>query len=440
MAPDRFLRVPSPFRMPEPEGVVFDPSFARRIGLRLVDLPCPVRRPDGGEDRSFRRGSAVGRHPSPAAWPLSWSTSGAQSDGGEEPRSSPLEFHLGSGVCEVPKASGGVGSPLGRRDLMCSTARRSEQERLEKAQRPRSYLEARKRGPSQQCEALREARPLFRVFEKSGGRCASSGSEDTQLFRHAVPQWHEVPSCSAAGVEKKIVVNLYGGEGRVAQAFAKRGYRSAVVDLAHDSKNDVLHAVTEGDFFRLLNSQLAAFLALEPVCSSWSAARRGPPHSRMPRRLRDRDHLWGLPGLPKNDRQHLLLGNKMVKQTLRFISAALANDIPGYVENPASSLLFKLTGFQRLVKSGKGFLVRCDFCQYGTPWRKPTIFFFWGRGADRILLKNCCSTRGHCSATGKRHLLLDGFSDKGVFKTRAAQVYPRNLAESLAEQVCAALK
>ena len=175
-------------------------------------------------------------------------------------------------------------------------------------------------------------------------------------------------------------------------------------------------------------------VGLEPVCASWSRARRAPPGSRFPSAVRSPGkYIWGLPELPITDKIKTLSGNRMARHALEVIRFCLEGGIPGYLENPQTSMLFQVPGFRRLLKRGRAFLTTAHMCQYGVPWRKATTFLVWGLPKGSVELRKC-SGSGRCSATGKQHLRLSG-TDKQGFLTRRAQEYPRDLATHLMQQI-----
>ena len=107
---------------------------------------------------------------------------------------------------------------------------------------------------------------------------------------------------------------------------------------------------------------------------AWTRARRAPPHSQMPKPLRgdSPEELWGLEGLSYKDKTKVKAANNMVIGAFRVIRRALKLRIPGYLENPLTSRLWKLPQFQKWIDAGLGSFVTLDMCQYGTPWRKRT--------------------------------------------------------------------
>ena len=232
-----------------------------------------------------------------------------------------------------------------------------------------------------------------------------------------------------------IFLSLYGGVGRVADALARHGMDGCIIDLDGNPANDVTNGLVQQDIDVLLDSGHVSILGIEVVCSSWSQARRAPRWSRMPHRLRTAGQfIMGLPGLSESEKLHVKLGNKMYRHAIRCIWKCIDKNIRGYLEQPATSLFWHTPGIKRLLRTGHAFLCTADMCQYGTQFKKPTTFLFWGVEPSAIKLSRCCMVHNRCSRTGKKHVLLSGISGKR-FLTRAAQVYPRDLASAVAEQL-----
>ena len=95
-----------------------------------------------------------------------------------------------------------------------------------------------------------------------------------------------------------------------------------------------------------------------------------------------------------------------------------------WVENPRSSWLWKLRVWGRLVRQYGGWV--CDYCRFGTPWRKST--FFCTNLEIVGQLTTCC-----CKAP---HIRLRGAPPGGASWTRIAEPYPEGVAEVLGLAVC----
>ena len=227
-------------------------------------------------------------------------------------------------------------------------------------------------------------------------------------------------------------LSLYGGAGRCAQEACKLHYDSYILDMDHHSSNDLTNSSVHTGVSFILENRLVDYLGIELVCNSWSRARRAPVESPMPSAVRSPGRfIWGLPKLSPNDRGLCERGTCMLRYAFEYIRICHRVGIPGYLENPGSSMMFTVPEFKVLEDAGIIYFPKCDFCQYGTPWKKPTTFVTWLWKPE---LKQCHMCQGRCSHSGKKHVVLSGFQNKR-FMTSYAQVYPRNLAKSLMGQM-----
>ena len=165
---------------------------------------------------------------------------------------------------------------------------------------------------------------------------------------------------------------------------------------------------------------------MAPVCTSFSVAR-----DRTNRR-----YPWGIPKqyLTEAEKEKVDLGNKVFRTDAKIIEELLIHGIPFILENPRSSKAWFLPIMQSLLTHPSIHYVVTDFCQWGTPWKKPTAFMVGNLDTfdSRRLEVRCSGPRGLCSRTGQRHFLLTGSNGKGVPYTRVAQPYPKKLCSSLA--------
>ena len=99
------------------------------------------------------------------------------------------------------------------------------------------------------------------------------------------------------------------------------------------------------------------------------------------------------------------------------------------IENPLTSLLWKAPWIKRLVELPSAKTVTCDFCQFGTPWRKATQVVFWHVGDVAAVQQRCSGKRGHCSKTHSPHQQLTGYNSlTKMLWTKQAQPYPAAFA------------
>ena len=134
-------------------------------------------------------------------------------------------------------------------------------------------------------------------------------------------------------------------------------------------------------------------------CNTWSRARRAPKHSRLPGPLRGETDIevMGLPGLSDKDQSKVENANRMLFGAMKVIRRCTRKGIPGYLEHPLTSRLWKTPCMKRLLRSPNVRFVKADQCQYGAAWRKPTGLLFWC--APSAGLSRCTGNAGYCSRT-----------------------------------------
>ena len=171
------------------------------------------------------------------------------------------------------------------------------------------------------------------------------------------------------------------------------------------------------------------------TCASWSRARRAPAWSRIPHALRDyHEHIYGLPGFNERDALRVKDGNDSLLFVVKLIRLCLRHNVMVVVENPGSSRLWIAPEMAALVaRAASDDLV--DYCAFGTTWRKRTRLISWCHPLSK-LPPLCTGRNGFCSFSGCRHEKLEGFGEKGTFKTAEASAYPNKLCRLVAPQLC----
>lgn len=177
-------------------------------------------------------------------------------------------------------------------------------------------------------------------------------------------------------------------------------------------------------------------LGLDMPCASWSSARRwdgGPPPLRgddWDASIFTGDSGWGRQDLRRHDQDKASEGNYLLLMTCILCVSAFLNGVPGYIENPASSRVWKSPLMKVLLHAVNGTFHTVSFCRYGTQWRKDTTFMTWLLPADSWAPRRCSTPSGRCVRSGKRHVLLSG-KVKQTYKTLIAQPYPFELCHDL---------
>jgi hypothetical protein len=250
------------------------------------------------------------------------------------------------------------------------------------------------------------------------------------------PTIYDLPS----GCPKhRVFLSLYGGVGHMAESQLEHGRPTVLFDLARNPKNDLGVPGAQRDVLQIMNTKvpgsslsMVGFLGIDIPCNTWSSARRG---GKGPPAIRDAQHFWGLPGVRPHDQVKLDAANLQYRYALELIDESLKLKIPGYMENPKTSMLWNGDGIQALIRDGKAWLAETDLCQYGTAWKKGTRMLMWGMPAGAFHLPKCRGPkRGICGKTGEGHLVLRGVAG-GKFLTGQAQVYPREFTTDFSNKV-----
>ena len=197
------------------------------------------------------------------------------------------------------------------------------------------------------------------------------------------PTLREVPAavrrrgqCATASTHCKrgdIFLDLFGGVGRVGKFVSQRGGpNTLLLDVPYGY--DILDPRSVADMICIAKSGKLVGIMLAVPCNSFSAARRAPIGSKMPRRLRSDAYPLGLPGLIESDRKVAGVGNDILSAVIRIIKVCDEYGIHWCVENPRSSFLWKMPSMAYLLKQSHTRLHHCHQCQYGCPWMKATSF------------------------------------------------------------------
>lgn len=265
--------------------------------------------------------------------------------------------------------------------------------------------------------------------------CTQSAARHCPVAQQHVAEFKIVKPCGKQH-SPETFLSLYGGVGHLARAVARRGALSIIFDLERDKRNDLSKRGLARDVESLVRR--CRLLGFDLPCCTWSRARRAPRHSRFPSAVRSNAFLMGLSDLEPRDQSLVRRHNFMYRETMRLIRLHASLGGSGYLENPATSMLWLTRGVKRLLKL-KGFrLLTFDMCQFQCAWKKPTKLLVWGEWSEGLEVPRCSGKAGRCSRTHKPHYTLSGVAN-GRFRTSAAQVYPEALGEFLAERMLKAL-
>lgn len=165
-------------------------------------------------------------------------------------------------------------------------------------------------------------------------------------------------------------------------------------------------------------------------CNTFSRARDRPPG---PPPLRSDTHVLGLPGLSPGDTQKVSEGNLYMRFSVAVLLLCLKLRIACTLENPARSRLWLCPSVQQLLRKRFVSWQVCEFCMFGTSWKKPTAILSVHMSIEILQNYRCLGAkRGFCKRTGQKHDILCGLSKTGDWKTKQAQMYPRKFCQVLA--------
>ena len=204
-----------------------------------------------------------------------------------------------------------------------------------------------------------------------------------------------------------------------------RGFAKALVaaapcwvlclDVAHSEDEDLLREDLQALLLRLIAAKAFAGVSAGPVCSSFSSA--------ITPAWRTREYPQGRPDLRQDQRDKVLVGNKLLEFCLEVVRAAARGGLTFWIENPQGSWFWKQPAWTALRADATWDDFLCDFCAFGTKWRKATRFRTNGQlGGSRV----------RCPGGHVHHVLRGRDRSTGVSWTKLAEPYPRKLTVLLA--------
>lgn len=215
-------------------------------------------------------------------------------------------------------------------------------------------------------------------------------------------------------------LDLFSGERGVAKEAAKLGVWSLCFDLEHSPQEDLCSEELRRRLREVVLAGCFSALGGGPVCSSFSTAITPP--------VRDCEHPYGKPNLSPNMTAKVEEGNSFALWMFGLLRLAMENKLEVWLENPASSWMFRLPEWKELEKDyPKLQFWVVDYCQFGMEWRKRT----------KIATTSPLGGMKHLCKGDHQHRLLRGRCRQAKQSwTRVAQAYPRGVARSIAYFQC----
>lgn len=221
-----------------------------------------------------------------------------------------------------------------------------------------------------------------------------------------------------------MFLELFAGAGVLTKALRRQGYAVLPFDVANGADQDLLHPTVLSTIEGWLSAGIVTGVWLGTPCTTWSIAHTTPI-------VRTDAYPYGVPGLPPKHAAAVKMGNRTMLVTRRIIKRCIQLRVPAFLENPASSRLFRVTPIASLAQPAQNIV--CDYSQFGMRWRKHARVLAW-HACDCSSLNTVCSGRhGMCSRTHCPHIALQG-KPTGSSKswTAIASPYPAQFARTAA--------
>ena len=233
-----------------------------------------------------------------------------------------------------------------------------------------------------------------------------------------IPRRQFFPQTGDLDLESAGALDLFSGCFGVAKQMIRCGFLWVLTfELNRDEQEDLLSPSTQAMLMLLL--ELGAFITIgmAPVCASFSRA--VTPAVRSAARPR------GLRLLSHNMKKKVTIGNKLADFCRELWEKCQKLAIGFWVENPDTSFMWQLPGWEDFRFSDSSHVARLAFCRFGTCWRKNTRF-----GTNLAI----AGLRMMCSCKSKNHRRLRGYSTFHKMQwTKLAEPYPRGVALLLAK-------
>ena len=188
-----------------------------------------------------------------------------------------------------------------------------------------------------QCSALREAWPDVSAVGHSAAMATNLFPQVRSLRRRR--RLGKVLTTETALTSPGFSLDVFSGAGHVAAAARQRGYDTLEVDVVHGVCFDLLLREVRRTIIRLARHGRVLGSCIGVVRNSFSVARN------RTRPIRSVSEPWGLSSchdFTPNDQNSLGTGNIFALFTIDLVRILYPKHIPWIIENPSSSIFFKL--------------------------------------------------------------------------------------------------
>ena len=219
---------------------------------------------------------------------------------------------------------------------------------------------------------------------------------------------------------RRFCIELFAGACRITQALTEVSLDCLPIDICISKHHNMLDWGNEHKLVHWLQGGRISFLWIGMPISTF-AQKAG---------LRSAAYPQGLPELTGSHLREVQVANTLLRVCVRLMQLCENIRIPYAFESPAQSFAWITPNIVKFTSKCSPTFAAIDFCQFGTPWRRPTTLMgnFWPL---QKLSRQCHPIRNICSQTHQPHVALAGTDDCGCPLGLKAQPYPRALAASV---------
>ena len=195
-------------------------------------------------------------------------------------------------------------------------------------------------------------------------------------------------------------IEIFRGRGCLSAAHERAGFRvHDGIDNIIDPENDILFNSTMLYLVGLVARRVVRVWHFAPICTTFGTLRRP--------RLRSKHQLFGFNPESADTRK----GNLFAVRTALLLNLCLRYGLLCSVEQPASSVMYRLWMFQELLQHM--FSIKFPFCSFGTPFQKGS--WWLSNNPEMTKLASVCQ----CGYKGKH------FAVRGTFTQDRLEEFKR---------------
>ena len=262
---------------------------------------------------------------------------------------------------------------------------------------------------------------------RSRNQCSERAAADGKILAMSlqeelkkIPRSQFYPPTGQLDFSVPGALDLFSGSYGVAKQLVRHGCPWVLTyEILHSPEEDLLAEGNQQRILRLLHGGAFLGAGMAPVCASFSRA--------VTPAVRNVQFPRGLPNISRNMKEKVKVGNMLADFCKTVWIYCLASGISFWCEQPDTSFMWKLKGWDAFADAGSAQVFRASFCRFGTPWRKNTRVATNSRLAGVRMLCQC-KVRGHQR--------LRGYSRTHRAQwTKMAEPYPRGFSVMLAKAV-----